>query len=356
MGTRNLGPVRKVRRRGKVYWVIDFFWFDKAGRKERYRKNARVQSYDGARAEARSLQERALREGTLIERPPAPTFRAFVEGSFRSLRMPHFRASTRVRYEALLRQGLLGHFGTMRLDAIGADAVHGFAAKLAERGVQCKGPLMLIRTILRAANELGMLDEMPRIPRLWKEGRKVPEAPPASDIDRLVVSSSRWVHTAVALAAYAGLRSGEVRALEVRDVDLVRGYILVRRAFSESELATPKSGHERRVPIAPVLRPILEEAVQSKLPKARVVMTRKGTTPSRQAVLKRLNALEAKLGLRGWTFHQLRHFFCTGLLRGGANVEAVRLLAGHSSLGMTQRYVHVMSGDVELAMERFQGR
>ncbi len=34
----------------------------------------------------------------------------------------------------------------------------------------------------------------------------------------------------------------------------------------------------------------------------------------------------------------------------------MRLLAGHSSLQMTQRYVHLMSGDVDLAMERFQGR
>jgi integrase len=356
MGTRNLGPVRKVRRRGKVYWVIDFFWFDKAGRKERYRKNARVQSYDAARAEGRALQDRAVREGTLLERPPTPTFRAFVEGSFRSLRMPHFRAATRVRYEALLRQGLLDHFGPLRLDAIGADAVHGFAAKLAERGVQGKGPLTLVSTILRAAHELGMLDDMPRIPRLWKEGRKLPEAPPLDDIDKLVRASSGWVRTAIALAAYAGLRSGEVRALEVRDVDLDRGHILVRRAFSESELTTPKSGHERRVPIAPALRVVLEAAVQSKLPRARVAMTQKGTTPSRQGVLTRLNALEAKLGLRGWTFHQLRHFFCTGLLRGGANVEAVRLLAGHSSLDITQRYLHVMSGDVERAMEGFQGR
>jgi integrase/recombinase XerD len=85
------------------------------------------------------------------------------------------------------------------------------------------------------------------------------------------------------------------------------------------------------------------------------VTTSKGTTPGRQAVLTRLNALEARLGLQAWTFHQLRHFFCSGLLRGGANVEAVRMLAGHSSLTMTQRYVHATSGDVELAMERFQG-
>jgi site-specific recombinase XerD len=42
--------------------------------------------------------------------------------------------------------------------------------------------------------------------------------------------------------------------------------------------------------------------------------------------------LEKKLGIREWSYHSLRHYFCTTLIRRGASVEAVRLLAGHSKL------------------------
>ncbi len=356
MGARNYGPVRKVRRDGRVIWVIDFFWFDKSGRKQRYRRDAHVQTRESALLEARSLQERAHRDGSLALKPATPTFRSFVEGSFRELRLPHFRQSTRTRYEALLGQGLLDHFGSMRLDAISNDAMHAFAAKLAARKVQLKGALTLLGTILRSAFELGLLDTMQRIPRLWKESRKLPSAPSLDDVARLVASARGWLRTAIALAAYAGLRSGEVRALEVQDVQLADGHLLVRRALSEAEVTTPKSGHERFVPIGALLKPVLEEAISTRAPKARIVVTSKGTTPSRQAILGRLKKLEAKIGMHGWTFHQFRHAFCTGLLRSGANVEIVRGLAGHASLAHTQRYVHAMGADATAAMERFQPR
>lgn len=85
-------------------------------------------------------------------------------------------------------------------------------------------------------------------------------------------------------------------------------------------------------------------------------MTSNGTTPTRQSILARLNAIEKRIGMHEWTFHQLRHFFCTGLLCSGANVEIVRGLAGHSSLAITQRYVHAMGTDAAAARERFQAR
>lgn len=55
---------------------------------------------------------------------------------------------------------------------------------------------------------------------------------------------------AVALSALAGMRMGEVRALEVRDVDFDQHRILIRRALSEEASLTPKNNHEREVPLA----------------------------------------------------------------------------------------------------------
>ena len=355
MGVRNrkLGPVSKVTRRGRPRWVIDFFWLDKSGRRERYRHDAKIQTRDGALLEARSLQERAFRTGSLAERTAAPTFRAFVEGTFRPLSLPGYKPSTRVRYEALLGQGLLAWFGSLHHDAITPEAIHGYAAELAGRGVNAKGPLVFLRTIFGAAVKFEVIDVAPKVPRLWRESRKLPESPPTADVWKLIDGARGWLRTAIAVAAFAGLRSGEVRGLEVRDIDLALGRIYVRRALSEDEVTTPKSGNDRVIAIAPQLRPILEEAVRSKLPKARLIVSGRGATPRRQHILARLKALELRLGVPEWTFHQFRHHFCTELVRSGAHVEVVRRLSGHASLDVLQRYVHERSGDAELAVGCF---
>jgi site-specific recombinase XerD len=50
--------------------------------------------------------------------------------------------------------------------------------------------------------------------------------------------------------------------------------------------------------------------------------------------------------------HALRHAFCSHLVRVGVGVEAVRALAGHSSIRVTNRYVHATGVDLRSAMGR----
>ena len=47
--------------------------------------------------------------------------------------------------------------------------------------------------------------------------------------------------------------------------------------------------------------------------------------------------------------------FLTALVRGGANLEAVRELAGHSKLLTTQRYLHASGADLRDAVSRLPG-
>ena len=130
--------------------------------------------------------------------------------------------------------------------------------------------------------------------------------------------------------------------------------ICVRRAFSEDEVVTPKSGHKRLAPMTDELRSVLESAVRGKLPGARVITTENGTTARRTFVLRKSKALPCRLGLPGWSFHSLRHAFISELVRAGASVEAVRLLVGHSKLDVTQRYVHATAADVRVAIARLR--
>ena len=355
MGVRSDG-IRKVTRGSKPRWVIDFRYRDRDGREQRYRRDAHTQTAAGARAEAARLMEQAASTGSLELRAPSPLFSEFVEATFRPVYMPtRCRPNTRERYEALFKQGVMAEFGHRRLDAIGVREDRAYAAKLAARGIQARNHLSVVRTVLRAAVEFGVLDALPDFPPLPRQSKKLPDAPSDEDVAALLTNAVGWLRTGISLSVYAGLRMGEARALEVCDVDFKRDRILVRHALSADEVVPPKSGHERVVPLAPELRVVLEEAVRRKLPHSRVVVNEHGETPRRQRVLGALKRLEQKLRLREWSFHSLRHYFCTTLIRRGASVEAVRLLAGHSKLDVTQRNVHATADDLRSAIARLPG-
>lgn len=212
----------------------------------------------------------------------------------------------------------------------------------------------MVRTLLREAAQLGLIAEAPRLPPgVLKEAKKLPAAPTLAEVETLIARASGWVRIALALGVYAGLRSGEIRALQVGDVDLDASVIRVVRTLSENEEEEPKGEKERTVPITPRLRDILRDACAGKATTAQVVVTRKGTTPRRQHVLAKVVALQLRLGMaRTWSVHALRHAFCSHLVRVGVGVEAVRALAGHSSLAVTNRYVHATGADLHGAMER----
>ena len=54
--------------------------------------------------------------------------------------------------------------------------------------------------------------------------------------------------------------------------------------------------------------------------------------------------------------HILRHSFCSHLAMRGAPARAIQELAGHSELGMTQRYMHLSPAALDAAIRLLDGR
>ena len=183
----------------------------------------------------------------------------------------------------------------------------------------------------------------------------LPSAPSTEEVEAMLGNAEGWLRIAIALAAFAGLRQGEMGALEVRDVDLKAGVINVRRALSENAPVAPKSGHERVVPFSRVWQRLWPTVFVGNCQLFRVVLNQSERTPSRQAVWTELHALLIRHNLPERSYHALRHYFLTALVRGGANLEAVRELAGHSKLHTTQRYVHATGADLRDAIARLSG-
>ena len=250
--------VRKTKKNGKDVLLIDFTYTDRSGSKCRLRKVADVQTMMATKAELQRLLAHCAAHGVPYDtRAPCMMFDDFARGEWATWSRTHHKPSTRKRYDELLEREMLAEFAGTRLDEIDARRVTAYASSLLDRGIEAWHHISLLSSMLKVAVELGVLDEMPSFKSPRRNKEKLVDCPDVEEFDAMLSAATGWIHTAIALAGYAGLRSGEVRALEVRDIDWKRGMLLVRRSLSEDEVTTTKSDKERRVPIAPCLAPIL---------------------------------------------------------------------------------------------------
>ncbi len=170
----------------------------------------------------------------------------------------------------------------------------------------------------------------------------------AETISKLVAagSSERWRAT-IALAAFAGLRLGEIRALRWEDVDREAGTVTVRRSLLPD--GTPKSpkteAGNRVVPLLPALRRALAEwELRSPCtrPSDLVIATADGHPMQERNLRRALDEakVEAKLDAteERLSWHSLRHSWAS-LLATDLELPATTLarLTGHADAGFTLR-------------------
>ena len=132
----------------------------------------------------------------------------------------------------------------------------------------------------------------------------------------------------------AGLRSGELLKLRIRDIQTDQGYIFIKGA---------KGKKDRRTVLSEKLLILLREYYKHYRPAYWLFEGQDGgqyTARSLQAVFRK--AAE-KSNINPWaTLHTLRHSFATHCLQNGMNLRQVQVLLGHSSPKTTEIYTHVL--------------
>ncbi len=148
----------------------------------------------------------------------------------------------------------------------------------------------------------------------------------------------------VRVAAYAGLRRGELVALRWRDVDFAGQKIIVRRALSgEAEVQSTKSRRARQVPLpeqAAVALDRLSQRGEFTGPDKYVFAGRLGRRLDPSALRRRFERARDAAGLDPLRFHDLRHTYGSLLVAGGVDLPSVKAAMGHSHITTTQRYLH----------------
>ena len=155
------------------------------------------------------------------------------------------------------------------------------------------------------------------------------------------------------LGGEAGLRCGEIIALEWRDVDLAKRQLCVARSDWNGEVTAPKSGRLRYVPLTLRLAAALRDHRHLKGP--RVLCQDDGKALTRQQVQYRVKHAARKANVVQGV-HVLRHTFCSHLAMRGAPARAIQELAGHSELSVTQRYMHLSPAALDAAIRLLDSR
>jgi len=329
-------------------------------------------------------------------------FSAAVE-AWRETRVPSLAPKTRDRYDDVLRLYLMPEFGRTPLNHLTREVLKRYFARL-QRDGKTQGrkragrPLSpasvhkiqtVLSSVLSEAVELGMLRVNPALRlRLPAPRTRDMTVLTAAEVNTLANAVDPHYRVVIYVAAYTGMRAGEIWALRRRDVDLLRGKLHVRQTVKRDtptpgaptdgygrEVGPPKNGKQRTISLPKHLRDMLQEHLTSPSPggigpDAMVFHTPSGTAVRHTAFMRLVfkpavqgkpaveaqparqgrgatkarpaipGALPHKANLR---FHDLRHTCATLLIAAGAHAKLVQERLGHSSITTTLNlYGHVL--------------
>ena len=147
----------------------------------------------------------------------------------------------------------------------------------------------------------------------------------------------------VGLMLYDGLRSGEALALQLADVRLSEGQILVRG----------KGNQQRLLPLPQVIGEVLQKYLwleRPATPSPALFICLKGRTRGAALSLAGLRSLfryhRRTSEIPQANPHRFRHTFGADMVRAGISLPALQQLMGHAQIRTTMRYVQLAPEDV----------
>ena len=180
-----------------------------------------------------------------------------------------------------------------------------------------------------------LLDDLP----YPKVPRRLPTILTVEEVGRLIDSARNLMDRTLLMVLYStGMRSRELRGLQVRDIDSQSMLIHIQHG---------KGGRDRYVPLSLKLLETLREYWRWMKPKTwlfpgtvdgwradkpitpKVVWDAYQSAAERAGIEKRVSA------------HLLRHSYATHLLEAGADLRTIQLLLGHVKLEHTVIYLHL---------------
>jgi integrase len=336
-----------IYKRGSIYWYK--FTFNG----EAIRESTRQKNQNTARdMEATHRARLAKGEVGIREKKRVPTLSEFMEKSFIPyVNVKHAAKLGTVEYYTDGRKMLCGtELGSLRLDEVNDQHAQRFAAqksKLSASRINCG--LRTLRRALNLAYQWGTLERPAKVTLAKGERQRDRVLSDAEITAYLAACPQPWKDAATIIRG-TGMRPGEVFTLRWERVLLNGGRGLLQVSEGKSKAA------KRILPLVPEVYAVLERRRDEQgkpeegwvFPSSAREGHLNGDTTKDQHAIALKNSKVAR-----FEPYILRHTALTRLAESGCDVFTLARIAGHSSITITQRYVHPQADAVERAFTAF---
>ena len=324
--------------------------------------------------EARKFKEefeRNLREGTLPTDKAAWSVKQAAT-LWVAQHAAHLGPEKSKRNEQSLLNQLTRRIGDVKLKAITIDTLKTYQAtrirEVSERTVNLE--LRILVSVLKEANSWRPIEEhyKPLTEQESDIGQALTEEQ-LSRLERTAASNPAWlvVYLAEMLAINSGMRSGEVKRLQLADVNLELQRLRIRRAGTKTDSGARLI--ELNVAALEAVTRLYQRAVMLGASKPEHYLLpadlsrhtrandplrgRIGFDPTRHqgTFHSAWRSLRKAAGLDGLRFHDLRHSFISMLAVHGVPLPVVQSMVGHMSAAVTRHYTHISTQAARAAVE-----
>ncbi|HZU80056.1 MAG TPA: tyrosine-type recombinase/integrase [Acidimicrobiales bacterium] len=276
-------------------------------------------------------------------------FRVFAEGWLAD--RPDLRPRTVTLYRSLLRRHLLPAFGDQPLASVSSSAVARWhtALKVKHPGAAASSYRLLRAIFATAVRDEKLVRSPCRVPSGATDRAAERPMLTVAQVDALTDAMPAELRAAVVLAAWGGLRRGEILGLRRSDIDPLRSQVRIERAQVELNdgsviFGPPKTeAGTRSVHLPDHALAEIEHHLEAHVgvEGSALLFTGRGGVPMRPRTLAAaFRAARSACRLGDVHFHDLRHFNLTLCAAAGATTRELMRRGGHASPAAALRYQH----------------
>ena len=323
---------------------------------ERYEYKRRIELFESALA---PVPTQTAQPAPPVEpEKEVPTFAAFAKVFMATYAKANNKPSEQASKQSILDNYLLPRFRTRRLDSFKVLDIDQLKAEMLDEGYNRKtinNAMAVWAKLLHYAQDQELIAKTPRFKFLKIREEKF-DFFDFDEVERLVAAATDEPErrAMILLGAEAGLRMGEMLALTQDCVDYRSGNLTIWENDWQGQVGSTKGGERRTVPMTPRLRAALQ-AIRH-LRADLVLCSGEGKRWTKHIVRAALRTICKRAGLRVVGAHVLRHTFCSHLAMRKAAPKAIQELAGHKSLKVTLRYMHLTETALRETMRLLEDR